>query len=582
MPTPPGTLESPFIHAGSAVGHRRFDTGRAPTTRSIGNLFAAPLPGSVWERSIFQPIWDPLDIVQSQFEVMTKAGKVVPFILFETQKRFAQRLGLRNVTVKPRQVGMSTIHLGLQTAVAITTPNVGSLVVTHLDETTETMRRTVKNFIQNLVEHMGWELEFGKDNAEMLEIRPLNSWFYWGTAGGSKDTGVGRSRTIQQFHASEIAHWNTSNPGATLSGITESVPDNGMVYLESTPNGAVGPFYNTFKGRNGYVKHFYPWFVEPSRKLELKGYRLTLTDEEALLASTHHLTDEQIAWRRWKMADLQSQGLEFLQEYPEDEISCFTAGVRGAFPTQRLIQLLRMAEAMPVTVQPGWHFGEPWKGDDFDPGGELKLWSPPQYGHQYIAYGDVGGGHRDGDASVLYVLDRVTGHVVAMLDGRWSPESFGRLSVRVARMYNEAYLAHESNGLGIGAVRAATRELGYRNYHYEPRRQDTKDEDKADMAPGFYITSYSRTPLLRYVIQTVNEGQAYIWDPEAIKEMTSAQLVPAKVGGGWADSIQVPKGLHDDLMAYAGVLALYRLLGPVAPGGGAIATARPMPTPGWS
>lgn len=522
--------------------------------------FRAPAPGSIWPRTIFSPVFDPFDVVQTAFSVRTKAGKDVPFIPFETQRRYVEQMGLRNIIVKPRQVGMSTINQALETALAVITPNLGTLIITHLDETTETMRNTVRRMVQGL-QNNGWNIEIGTDNADMMQIKPLDSWFYFGTAGGSKDTGVGRSRTIQIFHASELAHWNTANPGATLSGITESVPDNGLVILESTPQGAVGPFHDIYKGRNAYRKHFFPWFIESSRKLPLsQGYQLTLTEDEQMLASTHGLTHEQIAWRRWKWADLASQGLDFLQEYPEDDISCFTAGVRTAFPTSKLINLLKRAQVTSFT-------DEVVKGRTWDPGGIFRMWQPPLLGHSYIATGDVGGGHRDGDESVLYIGDQQTGLVVGALAGHWQPETFGELSVQYATRYNEAYLSHESNGLGQGAVNKAARELGYRNYHWEERRGEDKTQQypgmnqAKQMEPGFYITSYSRTPLIRQVIQEVMDDRVLCWDPDLIRQMTAAQLVRARSGGGWADSIQVPKEVHDDrLMAYAQFVALRRIL----------------------
>lgn len=551
-----GATEGPFIHAGTAVGHRRFATGReVDYTRTVRAPFQEPRPGSVWHRTIFRPVYDPFDVAQAQFDVKTKGGRIVPFAPFETQRRYVQRMGLRNVVVKPRQVGMSTINLMLETAIGITVPNLGFLIITHRDDTTDTMRQTIRSTVMRLVQDRSWNLEFGVDNADALQIMPLDTWFFFGTAGGSQDSGVGRSRTIQFFHASELAHWKTAEPGKVLSGITESVPDTGIVLLESTPNGATGPFYNTFAGRNAYVKHFYPWFIETSRKLTLPaGYQLRLTDDEQSLVSTYGLSHEQIAWRRWKQRDLETQGLEFLQEYPEDEISCFTAGVRSAFPTKKLIAMLRRAEVTPYA-------DTEMRGEAHDPGGFLRVWQQPLMGEHYIAAGDVGGGHRDGDESVLYVGNQRTGQIVAMLAGRWQPETFGELSVQVARKYNEAYLSHESNGLGRGAVNKAVRDLGYRNYHWEKRRGETNDEFSAELAPGFYITSYSRTPLLRGAIQAVLEDDVLCWDAELMRQMTAAQLVRGRQAGGWADQIQIPQEVHDDrLMAFAQFLALRRML----------------------
>jgi len=548
---------APFIHAGTSTGRRQFRyQGRAPRSNMTTGLelFRPPKPGSPWSRAIFQPIWDPYDIVTSQFSVRAKNTQIVPFRPFETQRLINDNLDMRNIIVKPRQVGASTILQALETAIAITCPNVGCLILTHLDETTLTMRETIKRFINLAVEEYGWDLEFGMDNQEALQILPYDSWFFFGTAGGSKDSGVGRSRTIQMFHGSELAHWGTPNPGAVLGGITESIPDNGMEFLESTPNGAVGPFYSIFTDRkNSYRKHFYPWFVEPSRRIVLPpGYQLTLTEEEQMLASTNGLTHDQIAWRRQRMADLQSRGLDFKQEYPEDEISCFTAGVRTAIPPSKLAALLQQAQATPFSEEAIPH-------ESYEVGGTLKVWEQPRLDRHYIVACDVGGGHAEGDRSWAVVMDHANRHVVATMRGHWLPENFAEHTIRLARRYNEGYLSHEANGVGAASANKAYYELKYANYHIEQRSAATRGrgDENLEWKPGFNISPNMRTPLIRQVIDAIINNEFYCWDAEIIREATAVRIERGRVGGGWGDKMEVPKEVHDDgLMAYAQALAL--------------------------
>jgi hypothetical protein len=513
--------------------------------------FREPAPNSVWKRLCFEPTYDPFDVVCSVFEVRTKGAQVVPFVPFETQRRFVEQLGNRNITVKPRQVGMSTITLLLICAIVIFTPNVNVLIVTHLAETTETFRQTMRNWISWINRDYGFNIELGTDNKEQMEIANTGSAIYWGTPGG-----VGRSRTYHIFMGSELAHWDVPSPAGALAGMTESVPDNGLIFLESTPNGAEGPFYNNYHSKNDYVKHFFPWFIEPSRSIPLPPeFQLTLTDEERMLVSLHGLSQSQIAWRRWKKRQMEADpdSLPFQQEYPEDDITCFTAGVRTLFPPQRLAEYMRHAQIA--------HYEEQFiAGDEWDPGGYLRVWQNARPGMHYIVASAVGGGHRDGDLSYAIVRCHETNEHVASLYGHWSPERFADLTIDLLAIpYNNAYLAHEANGLGSAAVKQAYYVRKYPNYHVERRTGGNVDKDSGEQEwkPGFYIQPNARNPLILLLKAAVVVGSFRSYDETVIRQMTAARIARGRVGGGWADTIEVPKSVHDDgLMAYAQAEAL--------------------------
>ncbi len=525
----------------------------------VSEPFKAPAPDSVWNRTIFKPTYDPFDVLTSAFHVKTKAATTVAFNPFRTQRLFVERMGLRNVEVKPRQVGASTLKLGLMTALSITTPNLHQLVITHREDTTETMRDTIRNFITWVNDYLGMGIELRKDNEEEMQIKTTGSAFYFGS---STAPGVGRSRTIHVLLGSELAHWQGPDPGKELGGMTESIPDGGLIFLESTPNGAEGPFYDIynapdadlpeFAGVSGepWTKHFFPWFLEPSRRINLKGRELHLKPDELRLVTMHKLSHEQIAWRRWKWAQLESAGMYFPQEYPEDDKSCFTAGLRSVFPMLQMTPLFDMAQ--------GAHYGDiNFPGDPQDPGGVLRVWEDPRPGLHYVATGDVGGGHRDGDLSYLIVRCKETGRHVASLRGHWNPERFGLDSVEVAIRYNNAYLSHEANGLGEAAVRAATVTRRYANYHMEVRGAKAEDTKNTWWEYGFNVSPAKRTQMLTRVVEEVSNGRFHSMDEILLRQMTSARFERVRIRGGWGDAIVVPQSVHDDgLMALAQNLML--------------------------
>ena len=518
-------------------------------------LFREITPDSLWARAAFTPTYDPFDILTSMYEVPTKAATVVPFRPFVTQQHMGANMGLRNAILKPRQVGSTTFFLGIGHACAWTTPNLNMLVISHLEATTARIRETCKNWVLWLNEHHGAGIVIGRDNANELEFPEMNSRIFFGTSGTK---GVGRSSTIHLALLTEVAYWE----GSEYGGIIESMPDNGVVFAESTPNGASGQFYSLYHEENSYVKHFYPWFMEPSRAIDIGDMELIYNEDESLLVARHVLTKHQIAWRRWKIADMKASGSRtpFTQEYPEDDISCFTAGVKSAVPPRLLVQLTEQARTNPP-VRTAEIAGDAW-----DPGGLLQIWIQPQGGHHYMVTCDVGGGHQDGDKSVAVVRDMDAGkRHVATLRGWWTPTKFADLTVDLARYYNEAYLSHERNGLGQEAVKQAAERIAYRNYHW-----DDKAKADGEIRAGFYVMPGQRTPLLTAVVQEAVSHELLSYDVELIEQLAAARLERGRQSTGWADNIVVPKTMHDDtLMAYAQGTAIGRTL--------VIVRNRPMP-----
>jgi hypothetical protein len=137
----------------------------------------------------------------------------------------------------------------------------------------------------------------------------------------------GRGDTYTMMHGSEVAFWKDAEKivaGAMQGGS----PD---VILESTPNGAQGFFYDkcmeALSGNSIWRLHFYSWFWDDNYRI-VSDDIITYTDEEAALVAKHGLDQAQIKWRREKIREL---GRLFIQEYPEDEISCFLTSGNSYF-----------------------------------------------------------------------------------------------------------------------------------------------------------------------------------------------------------------------------------------------------------
>jgi hypothetical protein len=105
------------------------------------------------------------------------------------------------------------------------------------------------------------------------------------------------------------------------------------VILESTPSGAQGYFYDLCmeaNRRNSIWKlHFYPWWWDNNYQIPvLDGETILFTEEEREIAKRHNLSTAQIKWRRYKQRELKGS---FIQEYPEDPITCFLTSGNSYF-----------------------------------------------------------------------------------------------------------------------------------------------------------------------------------------------------------------------------------------------------------
>jgi hypothetical protein len=163
------------------------------------------------------------------------------------------------------------------------------------------------------------------------------------TAGGD---GIARGETISDMHLSEIAFWLASAPAENLNGLLQSLPnaDDTECFIESTANG-----FNLFKelwdgavsGENDFEPFFAAWFETPEYRTPVpEGFERTLEEED--LVALYGLDDEQLVWRRRRIA---ASGRElFMQEYPCSPDEAFIASGRPVFNPEQIVERLGVVD----------------------------------------------------------------------------------------------------------------------------------------------------------------------------------------------------------------------------------------------
>lgn len=280
------------------------------------------------EREIRQRLKDDFEHYASKcLKIRTKSGKVEPFNLNKAQQYIHRKIEeqlktkgyVRAIILKGRQQGCSTYVEGRFYWKTTHSRGKRAFILTHEEEATNNLFDLAKRYHDNCPALV--KPSTGASSAKELYFDKLDSGYKVGTAGNK---GVGRSSTIQLFHGSEVALW----PNAQLhaAGILQAIPlelDTEAI-LESTAYG-LGNFYHdqwqkAESGDSDFITIFVPWYWQDEYKKSAVG--VEFDSEERDYQQAYGLTDEQLAWRKAKIVELNDPTL-FKQEYPATAAEAF-------------------------------------------------------------------------------------------------------------------------------------------------------------------------------------------------------------------------------------------------------------------
>ena len=265
--------------------------------------------------------------------IRTKDNGLQPFILNSAQEYIHQKIQeqiektgkVRAILLKGRQQGASTYAEGRFMWRTTHNKGVRAFILTHDGESTNALFEMTERYYENLPKFV--KPTTSAANAKELHFDKLDSGYKIGTAGNKA---VGRGQTIQYFHGSEVAFW--VNASEHTKGVMQAVPDadGTEIIWESTANG-VGNFFHeqwkqAEKGLSEFMPVFVPWFWQVEyRKKVTDDFRLD--NDELKLSQQYDLDLEQMCWRRKKIAELTTDGIDgtkaFKQEYPMNAAEAF-------------------------------------------------------------------------------------------------------------------------------------------------------------------------------------------------------------------------------------------------------------------
>jgi len=453
---------------------------------------------------------------RSALKIRTKAGEVAPLslnpaqqILDEAvQKQLKSEGKIRIIILKARQQGLSTYTGGYLYFAVSQQKARKAMVITHHADSTRALFDMTKRFHEHCPEILKPHTKYSSRRELSFDV--LDSSYVVATAGGDS---VGRGETLTHVHASELAFWPKSTAQDIWNGLLQAVPNapQTAVFIESTANGVTGIYYDLWKGAvegtNGFVPVFIPWYTDPTY-IEDVPDNFERTPEEEDLADKYNLTDNQLMFRRRKIAQ---NGIDlFRQEYPAEPEEAFLTTGRPVFNPEQLQECLGDTRDVEERLA--------LEGDEFviHSRGELQTYLKHDAGEQYVIGADVAMGVRNGDFSVAQVLDSKK-RQVATWRGQVHPDHFAEVLYALGEYYNEAFICVENNSHGILTCTRLGKDLAYPNFYTEV--QVDKITDRETIKLGFSTTAKTKPLIIDQLRASMREKELELNDKTTIREM---------------------------------------------------------------
>ena len=459
---------------------------------------------------------------KEQIKIITKDATegFVSFKLNTAQRIITEKLSeqiaktgkVRAIILKARQQGISTYCAGRVFWKSYFTPYARSVVMAHDSATSDSLFNMSKNLIKNMEGELSPnELRSNAKeiiiNSPAMENKDAVASYRLYTA-GSPEAGRGTTPTI--LHASEVAFWQHDEK--ILSGLFQGISQAAgtEVILESTANGAQGEFYRLWKGAvagdNEYIPIFLPWFLTPEYRRDApEGMELTVEEEK--LQEKYELTNDQLYWRRLKVAE--GGKLKFQQEYPASADEAFIVSGSNVFNVEKLDALIPRPEQRRSEWDPSS------KMMDVNREGNLFIYEYPQWDEPYVIGADVSLGVGQ-DYSSAVVMNNKYEIVDVYRNNRIDPSLWGELLFYLGRYYNNAFLAVESNSMGIATLQKLD-QMGYVNLYRQTKVANVSNEEGERL--GFRTTSATKPAIIGNLKNLIDNDGVMIPSPVVIQEL---------------------------------------------------------------
>ena len=306
---------------------------------------------------------------------------VLPFKPNLAQRRFITRLWHRNLILKARQLGFTTLVAILWLDHALFNADQRCGVIAQDREAAEAIfRDKVKFAYQNLPDEIRERFPLARDSASELLFAHNNSSVRVATSM--------RSGTIHRLHVSEfgkICAKYADKAQEVVTGSIPAVPTNGILVIESTAEGREGEFFKMVQIAEAnhasrkkltprdYRMHFYAWWQEPKYRLDSRTVSITREEHDYFymveatvqrdMGIEINIDADQRAWYvATKRADFSGAEEKMWQEYPSFPAEAFQISTEGNWYAKDMIALRKRGGVtrvpmLDVPVNTFWDIG---------------------------------------------------------------------------------------------------------------------------------------------------------------------------------------------------------------------------------
>jgi len=389
----------------------------------------------------------PQLLIEMLMIVVSKEKQTMPFFLNTVQHMFfstldqaladyrsGTRLVLRFLLLKGRQQGFTTAITAYQLACSVTRKNFEGFTAADDDSNASTIFENKAKYPYNALPEATKPTE-KLNNKKQLLFDKLNS--SWEVKTASRN--MGRSRTINFMHGSEVAFWKDGISGVQ-AGLGEAMTKDAVQIYESTANG-----YNEYKDlwdSGTWINCFYAWWLTDEYRMafesaERRAAWLAEMQELATLKkwigmrcmwllNDVGLDPEQVYWyyNKWN-GYLDKEMIK--QEYPCSDQEAFLASGRPVFAVDKIVMRIEDLRRLYKMYPPergrfAYEWANPETQDRIrdetikwvpDESGEITIYRRPTSTVPYVIGGDTKGEGRDKYAAT--VIDNTNGMRVASL-----------------------------------------------------------------------------------------------------------------------------------------------------------------------
>lgn len=305
-------------------------------------------------RNLADPMWricagKLYKIVVKDPDDENDAGLVMEFKPNRAQRRFISRLHHRNIILKARQLGFTTLIAIIWLDHALFNANVKCGIIAQDRETAESIfLEKVKFAYDNLPEALRAAMPLESCTKSQIVFAHNKSIIRVATSV--------RGGTIHRLHISEFGKICAKFPDKAAEVVTGSipaVPQTGVLVIESTAEGRDGEFHDMTQAAialherkkplnaKDYRFHFFAWHEEPKYRIAPDGIIITDEDHE-YFDSVETVMDTTIdaEQRAWYVATRDGEFVNkperMWQEYPSTPAEAFQKSKEGTYYAKQM------------------------------------------------------------------------------------------------------------------------------------------------------------------------------------------------------------------------------------------------------